>query len=122
MNLNKCTDLILDSDVIISFIKGGKINDIDKIFPNRLLVTDVVIEELKNKKWNNQPCYDHILELIEIDRIKIVPATVDPYLWEDYMHLKKTHGKGESMSMAYCKKYSACLCSSNYTDISPKFK
>lgn len=117
MKLDKCTDLVLDSDVIIAFIKGGKINDIDKIFPNQLIVTDIVIEELRNKLWKNIPYLEYIQELLEIDRIKIKQSTIDPYLREEYLRLKKIHGKGESMSMSYCKRYDTCLCSSNFSDV-----
>jgi len=40
------TKILIDSDVIRHFIYGGRLNDIVKIFPDRIIMVDVVRDEL----------------------------------------------------------------------------
>lgn len=112
MILDTSKKLILDADVIYHFTHAGKIDEIDRIFPNRLVISDTVCRELSHRKM-----YDGIGPLIRKRRVVLYRASRDYDLIPEYNSLKRFFGIGESMSMAYCKKYGESLASSNLQDI-----
>ncbi|MCA0427067.1 MAG: hypothetical protein LCH37_06495 [Bacteroidetes bacterium] len=50
MNGNSEKFILLDSDVVIHFSKAGMVSLLKQLFPNRLLILDVVVKELMRKQ------------------------------------------------------------------------
>lgn len=47
------TKILIDADVIRHFIAGGKLQDIVKVFPDRIVLVDAVRDELfRSRKIN----------------------------------------------------------------------
>ena len=46
--------ILLDADVIIHFIKAGRLGTLSLIFPNKLYLLDVVFEEVFKGKLRSQ--------------------------------------------------------------------
>lgn len=113
MILDTSKSLVLDADVIIHFTKGGKISEINTIFPNRCVMTDIVYHELKSQGFAN-----YIDPLIDSGCIDVIKVSSDVTIFAEYATLLSNKvGRGESASMAYCKINRASLASSNVPDI-----
>lgn len=114
MGNGKSIKVILDSDVIIHFIKGGCLNLLPKILP---MYSFVILNMV----------YDH--ELAAAHRVIIQNTvnflkTITIEKWEplkeerqEFIILQKKFGLGESASMVYCKYRNDVLASSNLKDI-----
>ncbi len=112
----KKTRIVLDSDVVIHFIKGDSFSLLLKIFPEyQYTIHDVVYNELSK---NNQTriVIDNVLNYIS-DRIQMVEFNPDSNLKREYARLLKNLGKGESACMIYCLDNKDVLGSSNLKDI-----
>lgn len=114
MNTKTKKRILLDTDVISHFIKGGKILILPKIFRNTKIILDIVSKELKQRK-NYKNFTDN---LINFNLIEEVSFTADKQILAEYAKLNKSYGKGESACMAYCKYNKDVLASSNLRDIS----
>lgn len=114
MGNGKSIKVILDSDVIIHFIKGGCLNLLPKILP---MYSFVILNMV----------YDH--ELAAAHRVIIqntvnLLKTITIEEWvpqkeerQEFIILQKKFGLGESASMVYCKYRNDVLASSNLKDI-----
>ena len=110
------TKIVLDADVIIHFIKAGKLSLLLDIFPEyHYLILDVVYNEVTvNHKTklhidNALRFFPHRLSNIEFN-----PKGESKY---EYARLRSTFGKGESACMVYCRDNNDVLGSSNLKDI-----
>jgi len=109
--------ILIDADVISHFIKGDMLYKLPEIYPARLIVLDIVKEELsKRKGWKT--IIDKFLEKTDVQLINF-PQDIE-YISE-YAHLTSTRGyalgKGESACMVYCRFNDEILASSNLKDI-----
>ena len=110
----KLIKVILDSDVVIHFIKGGCLNVLPKILPTyAFVILDIVFErELAER---HRPIVQNTVDLLK---------TISIEKWEplgeerrEFFALQKRFGVGESAAMAYCKYRKEVLASSNLKDI-----
>lgn len=104
--------IILDADVVIHFLRGGRIGILHTIFPNTLYMPDVVFEETffgKDKAAVNN--------LFQFGFVKQLEIKSDKRVFLEYHRLKSRFGKGESACMAYCKFNHDVIGSSNLRDI-----
>lgn len=112
MSKNKDLPLILlDSDVIIHFLKDSKLHILDKIFPKRFVILDKVKEEVCKR---NKTEIENFIKMCKIEILDF-PKTGD--VVKEYAHLKRKFGEGESACMAVAKFQKQYLASSNLRDI-----
>lgn len=110
--------LVIDSDVIIHFIKGGGILQLHKIFaPLKIILLDKVSEELDRYKGNKTPANNLInFKIVTLAKLSDYGMEVE----KEYLHIKKLQfkGDGESACMAVARYDSnAIIASSNIKDI-----
>jgi len=105
--------ILLDADVIIHFNKAGHLLTLKKIFPKRLHVLDVVIQELSNHK-NTKEIIDNFLNFGIAAVMQFPP---DNQIKKEYAMLRRKFGNGESACMAVARFNENILASSNLKDI-----
>ncbi len=103
--------ILVDADVIIHFIDGGRLDKIKDIFPGRLVFVDIVLEELLSFP-DYMVTVGNFLTGIERIELKSKIECV-----EEYAKLIKFVGKGEAACMAIAKIEKKYLASSNLKDI-----
>ena len=104
--------ILLDADVIIHFIKGEQIGILNKIFPNKLYILDVVFSEVF--QGAQRPMVENLIRMRIIEELSF---DNDLIVLKEYARLKKTYDNGESACMAYCKYHNDVLASSNLSDV-----
>ena len=115
MATNK-TKIILDSDVVIHFMKGGCFAVLFDIFPNyKYIILDVVYNEL-SKNTQTKKLIDNFTEHFS-KRIQTIIFNPPAIFAKEYALLTKNLGKGESACMIYCCENKDVLASSNLKDI-----
>ena len=107
------TKILMDSDVIRHFIDGGKILEMHKIFPRRLVIIDVVKKELC-RSIKIKPI---VLNFISFCKIEEVALDDNYEALVEYAKLIKTVGEGEAACMALAKVDNKYIASSNLSDI-----
>lgn len=113
--MNK-TKIIIDSDVIIHFIKGDSLPILHEIFPAyQYVILDIVLNEELRKNTATRDYLDRYLTLF--GHIKVEKWQPDYLLMKEFATLKKKYGLGESASMAYCKFHNDVIASSNISEI-----
>ena len=109
------TKIVLDSDVIIHFIKGESFSVLVDIFPEySYLILDVVYKELSKMSETKTMLDNHERFLHTISIVTFTPTGLSI---KDYAQLRLTKGSGESACMIYCKDNHDVLGSSNLKDI-----
>jgi predicted nucleic acid-binding protein len=110
--------VLLDSDVIIHLFKAGRLSLLQELYPDRVIILDVVyLELLENPTINN-----HIENLVRFKLAKIYDfPTQNDEVMNEYISLTQSQlkGKGESACMAVCRFDKNILASSNLRDIKP---
>ena len=111
------TKIILDSDVVIHFMKADSFYLLLGIFPEyKYLILDVVYNELK-KHPSTQTFVDRYFSVMP-DRLELVKFNPTGESRKEYFSLlKKPLGSGESACMIYCRDNHDVLGSSNMRDI-----
>jgi len=86
-------NILIDSDVVIHFVKGEKVSTLIELFPARMMMLDRVEEELRKNKTLNV-----ILEnMVRLKALFIVSfPSKDLNVFKEYAQLITTKGKGES--------------------------
>jgi len=105
--------ILIDADVIIHFNKAGHLLTLKKIFPKRLQILDIVIQELSNHS-NTREIIDNFLNY-GIATVMGFPS--DSQIKREYAMLRKKFGNGESACMAVARFMDNILASSNLRDI-----
>lgn len=112
-------DLILiDADVVIHLIKAEVTSLLNQLFPDRVRILDIVLNEL----LNNRTVKAVIPNLITFKILKEIPfpTTSNSSLFHEYISLKsQINGDGERASLLYCKYHKHIIASSNTSDIIP---
>jgi hypothetical protein len=109
--------IVLDADVISHFIKGELLLKLPVIYPGRLIIPDIVKNEISERKG-----WDQIINrfLTETD-IQLINFPQSFEYLSEYAHLTSSRGyalgQGESACMVYCRFNDAILASSNLKDI-----
>lgn len=113
---SKTVYVLLDADVIIHLYKANRLSVLQELYNGRLLVLDLVLEELMRNK-TIAPYVENFL------RFKVISEycfpSKDEEILKEYALLSKTRGKGESACMAVCRYQNNILASSNLKDIKP---
>lgn len=113
--MNK-TKIVLDSDVVIHFMKGDCFPLLFDIFPEyEYLILDVVYSEL-SKETQTKTYIDNISRFMA-SKIKVVDFKPTGAMMREYALLLRSLGKGESACMIYCLDNKDVLGSSNLKDI-----
>lgn len=112
------TKIVLDSDVIIHFVKAGKFSLLLDIFPEYCYVLlDVVYNEVSRQ---------HATKILIDNMLEYFPKRIESIVFDpkgesrrEYARLRDTLllGKGESACMVYCRDNQDVLGSSNLRDI-----
>lgn len=108
---------ILDSDVIIHFLKSGQKELLYDIFEDPLFILNIIRSECTNH-GQNQNEFDQFIKFSrgKIQEIPFPEDVEDPAALE-YAKLVTTIGKGEAACIAYAKEKKAIVVSSNLRDI-----
>lgn len=113
--MGKRVKIVLDSDVIIHFHKGGLLASLPDIFPNyEYVVLPQVCDEMKVAETRQY--LDKLSGWMK--KITRLPFDPDGEMLQEYLRLKDELdlGKGESACMVYCRYNQDVLGSSNLKD------
>lgn len=113
MEMNPEPKILLDSDVIIHFLKGGKIMELPTIFPGRFVMLDKIQKELHQRNSNVLA----IGVFLAAARVPVIPMPTDENIVKEYVKLKKTMDEGEAACLAVAKFKQEYVASSNITQI-----
>lgn len=113
MKKNGEPKILLDCDVIIHFLKGGKILELPTIFPGRFVMLDKVQKEL-NKRNSNALAIGFFLAA---GSVPLIPMPTDQDIVKEYLMLKKSMDDGEAACLAVAKFKKEYVASSNITQI-----
>ena len=115
--MNKRTKIVLDSDVVIHFIKGEQFPMIHQIFPEfEYVILDIVLNEELRKRDATRKYLDAYFYHFK-DVIKVVQWDPDYEVASEFASLLKRFNMGESACMVYCKHNRDVIASSNLRDI-----
>lgn len=106
--------IVLDTDVMLHFLKGGRFSLLPEIFPEcKYIMLSTTYEELKNKEQRDQ--IDNQINIIRnISKVEFAPSGE---MRMTYAKLQRYFGKGESACMAYCQYEHDVIGSNNTKDI-----
>ena len=108
--------LILDTDVLIHFIKGEFLFSIPLVIPNDLIILDKVYNEIVQRRQK-----EIIDKFIDLPSARLVQLPEEPDYVAEYAHLISTRGlclgKGESACLVFARFNNDILASSNHKDI-----
>lgn len=110
--------ILVDADVLIHLFKADKISILNELYPKRLRMLDIVVNELRSNRTINA-ALDAIFLFSGVIEIPF-PTSTDIKLLQEYVDLLKTiNGKGECATLIYCKHNNQIIASSNTKDIIP---
>lgn len=110
--------ILIDADVMIHLFKADKISILNLLFPGRLIMLDVVLNELRSNRTINSSL-SGIFTFSGIEEV-MFPTSTNKALLFEFIQLKKDiGGAGESATLLYCKYNSHIIASSNTKDIVP---
>ena len=104
---------MLDCDVVIHFLKGGKILELPTIFPGRFVMLDKVQNELYKRNSNVLA----IGVFLAAGSVPVVPMPADAEIAREYLTLKKIMDDGEAACLAVARFKKEFVASSNITQI-----
>lgn len=105
--------IILDADVIIHFCKGGQLDMLPQIYPNKLCVPDIVYHEALSKQFKTE--IDNLFNTNQVEKLEI---KTELNVLIEYKRLQSIGlGRGESVCMSYCRYHNDVIGSSNLKDI-----
>src|SRR5665648_1206746 len=90
--------IILDADVIIHFCKGGQLELLPQIFPNKLCVPDIVYHEALSRQFKTE-----IDDLVDSNQVEELEILTEVNVLIEYNRLQSIGlGRGESVcSVSY---------------------
>lgn len=113
METNGEPKILLDCDVVIHFLKGGKIMELPTIFPGRFVMLDKVQRELHKRNSNALA----IGIFLAAGHIPVFEMPKDERIVKEYLMLKKLMDDGEAACLAVAKFQKEYVASSNITQI-----
>lgn len=107
--------VLLDSDVIRHFIKGDRLLDLPRLFPDRL----VVLQNVKDELCRSKNLVVMVTNFIAFNKIEVMsfPSENNNVLKAYAELLAEGRGDGESSIMAVARYYEQIVASSNLRDI-----
>lgn len=113
--MSQQVQIVLDSDVIIHFIKGNCLSILPKILPQyKYVILSIVYDRELSRDSSTKAQIDNQIRLLK--NIQIIPWKPDSNIIKEFARLNKTKGTGESACLAYCKFHNNVLASSNLKD------
>lgn len=112
MATNGEPDILLDCDVVIHFLKGGRILELPKIFPGRFVMLDKIRNELYKRNGNL-----FTVGILEANGVSVIPMPNEQDIIKEYFQLKKTMDDGEAACLAVARFKREYVASSNITQI-----
>jgi predicted nucleic acid-binding protein len=113
------TKILLDADVIRHFIEGEKESKLHRIYPNKLLILNIVESEIscidRFKPRLNQLINDELIEKVEFPEDYTDPD--ENLIIVEYATLRKSKGPGESACLVYARYKKNIVASSNLRDV-----
>lgn len=113
MEKNGEPKILLDCDVVIHFLKGGKILELPTIFPGRFVMLDKVHNELTKRNSN----IIAIGVFLAAGSIPVIKMPDEPVIAKEYLLLKKLMDDGEAACLAVAKFRKDFVASSNISQI-----
>lgn len=113
MKTNGEPKILLDCDVVIHFLKGGKIMELPTIFPGRFVMLDKVKNELFKRNSNVLA----IGVFLTGCSIPVIPMPTEGEIIKEYLALKKLMDDGEAACLAVARFRKEYVASSNITQI-----
>jgi predicted nucleic acid-binding protein len=110
--------ILLDCDVVIHFLKGGKILELPTIFSGRFVMPEKVHNELLKRNSNALA----IGVFLGLAKIPVLPMPADPDIVKEYFSLRRIMDDGESACLAVAKYRREFVASSNITQIATDCK
>ncbi|MFI5193506.1 MAG: hypothetical protein ACHQD7_05595 [Chitinophagales bacterium] len=105
--------ILLDCDLVIHFLKGGKILELPTIFPGRFVMLDKVYNELM-KRISNVLAIGIFLASA---KVPVIPMPTSQVIVKEYFSLRKIMDDGESACLAVAKHQKEYVASSNISQI-----
>ena len=92
--MNNRVLILLDSDVVIHLFKADKVSLLNELFPGRVRMLDIVLDELlKNRTIRN--VIENLFTYKQVEEITF-PTTSNPMLLQEFVALRSTiNGVGE---------------------------
>lgn len=106
--------ILLDCDVFIHFLKGGRIYELFKIFPGRFVMLDKVKKELL-KRDSNHLAVAVVFGTADIEELAM---PTDQEIVKEYFALKRQMDDGEAACLSVARFRKEFVASSNITQIS----
>lgn len=106
--------ILLDCDVFIHFLKGGRIYELFKIFPGRFVMLDKVKKELL-KRDSNHLTVAIVFGMTDIEEL-VMPTDLE--IVKEYFALKRQMDDGEAACLSVARFRKEFVASSNITQIS----
>lgn len=105
--------ILLDSDVVIHFVKGGKQLLLPKIYPDRFVMLDKVHKELTVRNSKALP----INNFLDWCKIPVIEMPTEKEILKEYARLKNELDDGEAACLAVARFKKEYVASSNLSDI-----
>ena len=100
--MSQQVQIVLDSDVIIHFIKGNCLSILPKILPQyKYVILSIVYDRELSRDSSTKAQIDNQIRLLK--NIQIIPWKPDSNIIKEFARLNKTKGTGESACLAYCR-------------------
>lgn len=112
--IHKDAKILIDSDVIRHLIKGGRLELLYALYGKKLVLLDVVRDELMRSS-QIQTQLGNFIAFYKIE-VKDFPSDNMDIL-KEYARLKRRYGEGESACMAVARYQKNIIASSNLKDI-----
>jgi len=115
--ISKKVKIVIDSDVIIHFLKGEALYILHQIFPQyQCVILDIVTEKELYKNFRTKQYLEQYTHLFK-GNILIIKWEPTLEMTKEFAALLKRYGLGESASLVYCKYNQDIIASSNITEI-----
>jgi len=105
--------ILLDCDVFIHFLKGGKILELPRIFPGRFVMLDKIKTELLKRNSNALA----VGVFLASAGVPVLPMPTDENIVREYFALRKQMDDGEAACLAVARFSKDYVASSNITQI-----
>lgn len=105
--------ILLDCDVFIHFLKGGKVLELPKIFPGRFVMLDKIRAELLKRNSNALA----VGIFLAAAGVPVIPMPTDENIVREYFLLRKQMDDGEAACLAVARFSKDYVASSNITQI-----
>lgn len=115
--------IVMDTDVLSNFTSIGKLDDLINLFPNRIIIPNIVLDELEYLKYSPKLkyIYEEVFKNIENNKLELFDIKTGSKEFEEFLYLTsletKKLGDGEAACLAIALSNDRIISSSNLRDI-----